>query len=101
MRDRRADALRGFITGGFIFRVLLVAEGRPVGVERYGDMRWLVGVHNIEEGVDEAKDRRNILAFGVDTWIADEAEIGAVDDRHAVDEKQFFSHADNPFPLGL
>ena len=69
-------------------------------VEDDGDVIGLFVVEDLHQGGDEPVDRAGVHPFAVDQRTADEREIGAVGERHAVEEEEPFPGAHGNFFMG-
>ena len=65
-----------------------VRGGGGGGVPGDGKVGGLLVLDDGEEGIGEAEEGGGVDALGVDDGVADEGEVGAVDEGHAVEEKE-------------
>jgi len=61
-----------------------VTGGGGGGVEGDAKGGGFFGVEEVEKGVGEAEGGGGVEAFGVGNGVADEGEVGAVDEGHAI-----------------
>jgi len=80
-----ADLFRGVFALGFVFRIFIVAERRAGDIEGDGNVCGLLLFEDFEQRIEEAEEGRGVAPLGVDHRIADECEVSAVDQRHAVE----------------
>ena len=71
----------------FVEGIALVAERSAVGVEGYADMRRLLLRQHLFQGVEEAKDGRDIFSATVNARILNETIVSAVDERVGVEQE--------------
>ena len=85
LRNGGADLFGGFFALRFVFGKFVVPERRPGDIERHGDVRRLLLIDDLKQGVDESKNSRDVFALRVDHRVAHEREVGAVDQRHSIE----------------
>ena len=78
---------------GLVLLVLLVAEGRGARVQHHGQVLRLLQPEQLEQGAEEAVDRRGVPALRVVQRPADEGEVGAVDQVVPVHQVERRFHA--------
>ena len=65
-----------------------MARGGRGGIEDDGEMRRLLVVHQLEQRVGEAVNRRGIAARRGADRVGGKSKMGAVNQRHAVEEEK-------------
>src|SRR3984957_1287121 len=76
----------------------MTLRGR-LGIERHGDMGWLLAFDDVKECVREAVQRRSVHPFGGENRPAGKREMRPVNERHPVQQKQFLCHAAKINPI--
>ena len=93
MRQSPDDVLRHRFALDFVFGELAVPFGRRFGVEGDGDVRGLLIRENVQQRVGKDEQRRRIDTFRREDGAADEREVRAVNQRHAIEQEKPFLHA--------
>ena len=62
------------------------------GVKGDGNVRGLLVLQDVEQGVGEDKQGRAVDALRREDGPADQREVRAINQRHAVEQEKFFLH---------
>ena len=62
------------------------------GVERDSDVGGALVLQHVEQRVGENEQRRCVDAFGRKNGPADQREVRAIDQRHAIEQEEFLRH---------
>jgi hypothetical protein len=73
----------------FVIGKALVPLCWGFGIERHCDMSWALFVDHFQKGIGKPEHGGCVKAFGVNARTFAEGEIGAIDERHAVEQEQF------------
>ena len=86
--DGGAEFVRHLVAVGLVFRIFFVARSGGRGVPGDGEVGGFLVLDDGEKGIGEAEEGGGIHALGVHDGIADEGKVGAVDEGHAIEEKE-------------
>ena len=88
--QRLAQILGHLLSLGLVFFVELVPVRRLGRIENCGDMRGLAPFGDRQQGVGEGEYRRGVHTAGGEPRVADQGEMAAIGQRHAVEQKENF-----------
>ena len=88
MRNRGSEFLGHFIALRLVGGETDVSRRGCRGIEGHSQMRRIFLFENRQQRVDESVKRRGVDALGVADRRLDQREVGAVNERHAVEQEQ-------------
>ena len=88
MRNRGSEFLGHFIALRLVGGETDVSRRWCRGIEGHSQMRRIFLFENRQQRVDESVKRRGVDALGVADRRLDQREVGAVNERHAVEQEQ-------------
>src|SRR5690606_36228159 len=82
--------LRCFLACCLIRFEYLIAKGRGRSIEGYGNVRGLLLLQHFHQGIGKPKGYGSVMAPGVDTGTLRKCEMGTIDQRKRIEQKELF-----------
>ena len=92
MGQRPGNVLRHGFPLNFVVGKNPVPVRGGVSVKRDRDMGGPLVLHHVEQRVGKDEQRGSVYAFGGEDRPADQRKVRAIDQRHAIEQKELFRH---------